>query len=127
MGLKISKAIQEKGQNFAVVDANSRTISKLIKKNIPAFFGDIADVEFLDSLYLKKAKLLILTTPDPHDQKTLISFAKKENPKITIVSNLHHYKHAEDLYDIGADYVIMPHLLAGQLMEKVIKNGTWKK
>ena len=127
MGLKISKALQEKGQNFAVVDANSRTISKLIKKNIPAFFGDIADVEFLDSLYLKKAKLLILTTPDPHDQKTLISFAKKENPKITIVSNLHHYKHAEDLYDIGADYVIMPHLLAGQLMEKVIKNGTWKK
>ena len=127
MGIKISQALQEKGQNFAVVDANSRTVGKLRKKDIPAFFGDIADVEFLDSLHLRKAKLLILTTPDPHDQKTLISFAKRENPKITIISNLHHYKHAEDLYNIGADYVIMPHLLGGQLMEEVIKNGTWKK
>jgi len=127
MGIKISQALQEKKQNFAVVDANSRTVSKLRKKDIPAFFGDIADVEFLDSLHLKKAKLLILTTPDPHDQKTLISFAKRENPKITIISNLHHYKHAEDLYNTGADYVIMPHLLGGQLMEEVIKNETWKK
>jgi len=127
MGIKISQALQKKGQNFAVVDANSRTVGKLRKKDIPAFFGDIADVEFLDSLHLRKAKLLILTTPDPHDQKTLISFAKRENPKITIISNLHHYKHAEDLYNIGADYVIMPHLLGGQLMEEVIKNGTWKK
>jgi Kef-type K+ transport system membrane component KefB len=127
MGIKICKALQEKKANFAVVDANSNTVEKVNKMGIPAFFGDMSDVEFLDSLHLKKAKLLILTTPDPHDQKTLISFAKRENPNLIIICNLHHYKHAGDLYTIGADYVIMPHLLGGKLVEEMIVNDNWKK
>jgi hypothetical protein len=40
---------------------------------------------------------------------------------------LHHYKHAGDLYTIGADYVIMPHLLGGKLVEEMIVNDNWKK
>ena len=71
--------------------------------------------------------MLILTTPDPHDQKTLISFVRRESKKPLIVSSLHHYKHAEDLYAIGADYVIMPHLLGGQWMTKIIEDDKWEK
>jgi Kef-type K+ transport system membrane component KefB len=127
MGLKICKALQEKKANFAVSDFNARTVEKLNKMKIPAFFGDIADVEFLESLPLEKAKMIILTIPDPHDQKTLISFVKRENPKVTIISNLHHYKHGEDLYSTGADFVIMPHLLGGQWLEEMIKNDHFKK
>jgi Kef-type K+ transport system membrane component KefB len=126
MGIKTCKALQEQKINFAVVDINSHTVEKVKKMGIPAFFGDIADVEFLDSLSLKKSKMLILTTPDPHDQKTLISFVKREGENPIIVSNLHHYKHAEDLYAIGVDYVIMPHLLGGQWIEKMVRNKKWE-
>lgn len=127
MGLKACKALEEKNTPFAVADFNSKTVEKLNKMKIPAFFGDISDVEFLESLPLEKTKLIILTIPDPHDQKTLISFVKRENPGVTIISNLHHYKHGEDLYSTGADFVIMPHLLSGQWLERIIKKDELKK
>lgn len=127
MGIKTCKALQEKNIKFAVVDVNPNTVEKLKKMNIPAYFGDISDVEFLDSLPLKKAEMLILTTPDPHDQKTLISFVKKANQDVLIISSLHHYKYGEDLYACGADFVIMPHLLGGQWIEKMIKESDWNK
>lgn len=127
MGINVCKSLKEKKANFAVVDINSGTVEKIKSMGIPAFFGDISDVEFLDSLPLAKAKMLILTTPDPHDQKTLISFVRRENKKAIIISSLHHYKHAEELYAIGADYVIMPHLLGGQWMDEIIKKNDWTK
>jgi Trk K+ transport system NAD-binding subunit len=71
--------------------------------------------------------MLILTTPDPHDQKTLISFIRRESNNPIIVSNLHHYKHAEELYEIGADYVNMPHLLGGQWIEEMVNKKDWGK
>jgi Kef-type K+ transport system membrane component KefB len=127
MGIKTCKALQKEKINFAVVDINSHTVEKIKKMKIPAFFGDVADVEFLDSLPLHKSKMLILTTPDPHDQKTLISFIRRESNNPIIVSNLHHYKHAEELYEIGADYVNMPHLLGGQWIEEMVNKKDWGK
>ncbi len=127
MGFKLCKALQEKKTNFAAVDFNSRTVEKLNKTGIKTFFGDVSDVEFLESLPLEKARMIILTIPDPHDQKTLISFVRENNKEAIIISNLHHYKHSDDLYYYGADYVVMPHLLGGQWLEKMIWEDKLKK
>jgi len=126
-GWRACKALTKKKVKFSVVDLNSATVEKVKKMGVPAFFGDVSDIEFLETLPLQKAKLLILTTPDPEDQKTLVSYMQRFKKKPAIITNLHHYKHLDELYSIGANYVIMPHLLGGQWIAEIIEKYPWDK
>ncbi len=127
IGWKVCEALSEKNVSFAVVDYNPDSISKLKHRGIPAFFGDAADVEFLDGLPLEKAKMVVSTIPEADDQKTLIQHIRRENKKAIIVANLYHNTHLDDLYEEGANYVMMPHLLGGQWIADVLKDKAWTK
>ncbi len=127
IGWKVCEALAEKKVKFAVVDFDPTAISKLRHRGIPSFFGDAADVEFLDGLPLHKAKLIISTLPEADDQKTLISHVKQNNSKTHIIANLYHTDHLDELYHMGADYVMMPHLLGGQWIANILKEHKWNK
>ncbi len=127
VGKKICEILQKKKIKFATVDLNPKTIAKLREKNIPAFFGDASDVEFLETLPLNKSRLVILTAPDPEDQKTLLSFISRFRPKPIFISNLHHYKQLEDIYQLGADYVVLPHFLGGKWLAEFLEKNLFDK
>ncbi|MCF6277041.1 MAG: cation:proton antiporter [Candidatus Magasanikbacteria bacterium] len=127
MGWKICEALKEKGMKFAVVDYDPNTIKKLKQRDIPAFFGDASDVEFLEELPLEKAKLIISTIPEVNDQKTLISHIRQHSKKIYIISTLFHVKYLRELYKEGADYVMLPHLLGGEWIANTLKENKWGK
>ena len=127
IGWKLCEALVQKKMKFAVVDYNPETIQKLKHRGIPAFFGDAADVEFLESLPLEKAKMIISTIPEPDDQKTLIMHIRALSDKPYIIASLYHNTHLEDLYEAGADYVMMPHLLGGQFISDVLTEKPWNK
>lgn len=125
MGWKICEALNFKKSHFAVVDFNPDIINKLNNRNIPSYYGDAADVEFLETLSLSEAKLIIATLPTADDQKTLIHYIRSINKKAIIVATSYELKYLEDLYEVGANYVMMPHLLGGNWMSDVIKNKSW--
>ena len=120
IGWRVCRSLEEKKISYAVVDYNPHTITKLKKMNIPAYFGDAADVEFLESLPLSKAKAIILTIPAADDQLTLISHVRQMAAKPKIIANLYHYARAEELYAAGANFVMLPHLLGGQWLADFI-------
>ncbi len=125
IGWKICEAMIEKKISFAVVDYNPEVVSKLKRRGIPAYFGDAADVEFLESLNLQKAKLIISTIPSIEDQETLISFARTHAEKTKIIANLYDMHLAEETYKAGADFIMMPHLLGGQWISEVLLKHPW--
>ncbi|HLD31405.1 MAG TPA: cation:proton antiporter [Patescibacteria group bacterium] len=127
MGWKICEALAERRIKFAVVDYNPEAVARLKQRNIPAFFGDAADVEFLSTLPLEKSRLIISTLPEPDDQKTLILHVRNLSDRPIIVGNLYHNLYLDDLYEAGANYVMMPHLLGGQWMADILKNHDWTK
>lgn len=122
IGWKVCEALRDKKMNFAVVDFNPETIATLKKRAIPAFFGDAADVEFLETLPLEKAKFIILTLPDPDDQKVLLNYVREKNKRIPIIGNLADDHNLQELYNEGANYVMLPHLLGGQWIADLIKH-----
>ncbi|HLC70005.1 MAG TPA: cation:proton antiporter [Patescibacteria group bacterium] len=122
IGWKVCEALRAKKISFAVVDFNPEVVAKLKAKGADTFFGDAADVEFLELLPLAKAKMIIMTIPAPDDQQTLISHIRSQGSKAFIIANLYHYKYAEELYKAGADYVMLPHLLGGQWIEHFLKD-----
>jgi len=125
IGWKVCEALAEKKVKFAVIDFNPEAVQKLKHRGIPAFFGDVSDVEFLDSLSFDKAKMIIMTIPEADDQKTLIAHVRRLSDKPIIVANLYQNRYLDDLYEAGANYVMMPHLLGGQWISEVLKFHAW--
>lgn len=123
IGVKVCQVLKKIKSKFCVIDYDPNVIHELNKKKISSIFGDISDVEFLESLMISSSKMIIMTIPSVEDQINLLSHARKINPKIIILANAYHYNDAQELYDSGADYVMMPHLLgadwiSGLLMKK---------
>ena len=121
MGWKVCEALAAKKIKYAVVDYNPTAIAKLKHRGIHAYFGDAADVEFLSGLSLEKAQLIISTIPEADDQKAMIKYVRKLSDKPIIIANLFHNFYLEDLYEAGANYVMMPHLLGGQWISEVLR------
>jgi Trk K+ transport system NAD-binding subunit len=126
-GWKIGEFFKKRKVKYAVVDFNRETVELLGKKGVPAFFGDVSDIEFLEMLPLKKARLIISTFPDPADQSTFVSYVRSINRKALIITTLNQNMHLEEMYRLGADYVLMSHLIAGQWLSHFLGKGRWTK
>lgn len=128
IGWKIGEALLSKKIPFAVVDFNPQTIKKLQARGVVAYFGDISDVEFLETLPLAAAKLIISTIPEFEDQKIMIRQVRKQSAEPIIIVNLHQVQDTDSLYVAGANYVMLPHLLGGQWLSEIVREKKqWNK
>lgn len=133
---RIAYSIVEKLHNlrkdFIVIDYNPDIIRELASEKITCLYGDISDPEILQKIDFKTAKLIVSTIPEEDDNKLLLQKAKDANPKVMVFVTANQIDEALELYDRGADYVIMPHFLGGehtslmiedtQDFEKLLKN-----
>lgn len=127
VGWKVCEALKKKNIDFAVVDLDPKSIKYLKSQGIPAFFGDVSDVDFLEMLPLERSKMIISTLPDPDTQITFISYVKEINKKVYIIAHLDHNMHVKDLYDAGADYIFLPHVLGGVWIYDMLMKKDWTK
>ncbi|HMB66231.1 MAG TPA: cation:proton antiporter, partial [Patescibacteria group bacterium] len=121
LGWKICDSLQKTGHSFAVVDFDPVAIEKLKKRDIPYYFGDASDVDFLTEVFSQKTKMVISTLPEFDDQVILVRQLRNINQKAVFIGNLSHVKFLNILYEEGADFVIIPHLLAGSWMAELIE------
>ena len=97
-----------------VVDHNPNVISRLIKEKVPCVYGDVANTGVLDKLGLRSVKAVFSTVPSFEDNAFLIEYVKHINKNILVVVIADHMHQAMDLYQLGADYVIMPHITGAE-------------
>ncbi|HPV70907.1 MAG TPA: cation:proton antiporter [Candidatus Magasanikbacteria bacterium] len=127
IGKKVGEVMKELKVKFAVIDFDPRVIREMRKTKTPSFFGDVADIEFLDDLTLPSAKMIIMTIPAVDDQINLIKHVHKYNKNILIIANAYHTYDSNALYTAGADYVMMPHVLGGNWIAEILKKQKWSK
>lgn len=125
IGIRIAEVITSMKTNFCVVDFDPTALGRLKDKKIPFCYGDIADVEFLENLSLANSKMIIMTIPAVDDQINLIKFVRKMKNKVLIVANAYHKSDAKTLYEQGADFVMMPHLIGSQWIAEILRNKKW--
>ncbi|MEK7644044.1 MAG: cation:proton antiporter, partial [Patescibacteria group bacterium] len=125
IGWKVCEALGKMKVKYAVVDFDPEVVQKLKQMKIPCYFGDAADVEFLESLPLQKAKMVISTIPEYEDQLTLINHIRKFSRRIVIVAAMQQSHHVSGLYKAKANYVMLTHLLGGQWMSEVLADYPW--
>ncbi len=113
IGYDLLAAFRRMRKSVLVVDYDPEVIRTLAKEGVPCRYGDADDAEFLGELPLAKAKMVASTIPG-HDTSLLILGMTKRagSQAITLVVS-HDIESSMRLYDRGASYVIIPHLLGG--------------
>jgi hypothetical protein len=121
VGDTFADALNKAEQSFLVVDYNPASIQRVEKLQLPFRYGDASDVEFLDELPLIKPQLIVSTIPDFTTNKLILRTMIEKNPKVLVVPIAHTIAEAKQLYDLGAAFVVIPHLLGAEYAARMIK------
>lgn len=113
-GEKIVATLKKMGKQFLVVDFNPDLIDELHRHRIHHLYGDMGDKEILDKAEIGHAKIIISTIPDLKQNLMMIERARTANPSVSIYVTAKEVEEAIELYNEGANYVILPHYLGGQ-------------
>ncbi|MFH1637968.1 MAG: cation:proton antiporter [Candidatus Woesearchaeota archaeon] len=122
MGTIILKTFSKLKGDVFVVDSNPDVIQRLIHRKVSCIYGDVTNAEVLRRLNVADARILISTIPKEDDSKIILSYAKNINPKIKVIVTAQHLHQALDLYEAGADYVIVPPIMSGERISYMLHN-----
>lgn len=108
---QLSANFEAKKREHIVIDHNPALIDyfELIKKSY--IFADATSVDIYKKLFHKELKMVVTTINDLEDDLFIIEQVRSFDPAILIVVVSNYNHHALQLYDAGADYVIMPDFL----------------
>jgi len=128
IGNDFVKNFSEEKKKFLVIDYNPETIIDLESMGINAEYGDASDLGFLEDIDTNKLELLISTIPSFTSNQLIARAFRKKNKKTIIMMVAHTIPDALSLYDLGVNYVILPHFLGGQYAaDLIVKIGTNRK
>jgi len=121
MGTIIFETLKSNGETVAVIDYDPKRIQELIDKNEICTYADAVDHEVIEELNLKKAKMVISTIDKLEENELVIETYRQVNPKLKIISNASNAEEAQELYDLGADLVIVPSMISGDYLSYLLK------
>ncbi len=121
VGGEIVRFLKREKRPLVVLDFNPDQVEALLSVDIPVIYGDMGDPEVLDILSLDSAKLIISTSPDLSDNKTLLEDLKVRKIFVPTIVRAETIKDAQILYKLGADFVIIPDVLAGEVLLNILR------
>jgi len=130
----LAHILEDNGRSYLVVDHNPEVMKVLDKKWVPAIYGDATNDELYKELLKRGVKMVISTIRDVDDDRLLIKTTKSIDEEIITLVVSNHVDEALELYDHGADYVIMPDYISAHhawlMLEEVwmnLQKIVWKK
>ncbi len=124
IGFDFIKLFQEERMSFLVLEHDPEITSLLAHARIPHEYGDVGDPDFLEELEIRQASLIVSTVPDIAVNRLVLSAAKRENSDPITMLVAHRIDDALELYESGADYVILPHFLGGEYATELVRKFT---
>jgi CPA2 family monovalent cation:H+ antiporter-2 len=122
LGQSIIKALVDIGENFVVVDFDPQIIKSLKDRGVAVIYGDVAEEDVREAAGFSKARLIISTAPSFEDNAVILEVAKNENTKTQVILRAENDVDARSLYDLGADYVLLPYFLGGEYLGRMLED-----
>lgn len=118
------EGFQNLGSRFLVVDYDPEVVDMLTREGVDAVYGDANDTEFLEDLPIDKAKMVVVTATEFTVNATLVSHIGHKHPEVLVIAKAEEAYEAQQLYEMGASYVMMPHFLGSlEVSRRVKKHG----
>ena len=128
-GKRLLSLFSRKKVPYIIVDYNPDLYTQMIAEKKPIVFGDISDPEILEAVSVERARMIISTSADFTDNLALLDYLKKQRRKPTTVFEAPTREEAIKLYESGANYVVLPEVLAGEHLRHILSShgtdGKW--
>ncbi len=113
--------LKEHNQEYVVIDKDEERIA-LLSENPEALYiyGDATDERALQAAQIKTAKALITAMPSDAVNVYIVLTARELNPNLRIISRCSDALAESKLRRAGADNIIMPDLVGGQKMARLV-------
>lgn len=122
IGSDILIYLRKSKKKTLVVDFNPSTVISLAKEGVDARYGDASDVELLNDLDFTSTKMVISTIPSLETNLLLLREVRKVNKRTIFIAIAQQIDDALSLYENGATYVLLPHLLGGKHIAAMINS-----
>lgn len=121
MGGMVSKMLDEHGMAHIIVDHSPSIYEELRKAGKPHIYADATNEEVYREYIEHGIRILISTITDFEDTIEILKDAKRINPQVAVVVVAGDSKKAIQLYEAGADYVIIPSHVSAHHMGMMIQ------
>ena len=121
VGSVVVKKAQSMNKSVFAVDFDPDVIKRLINNRVPCMYGDVLNTTVLEHAGVRKTSVIISTIPEDHVTRYLIRNLKKMNKKAILFVTARHKREAKEYYDLGADFVIYPDMIAGKRVAHVVE------
>ncbi|MCF7866154.1 cation:proton antiporter [Candidatus Woesearchaeota archaeon] len=112
-GHEILHMLKKQKYKILVMEYDPETVKKLTKEGIDVIYGDASDIETINEIDFKNTKILISTIPDFEANSMMLNMVKDLNKKMMTFMVANEAEEAIELYEKGASYVIVPHMVGG--------------
>jgi len=127
LGIECLRAASAISSKVLVVDFDPTVVSSLSRANVDAIYGDAADEELINELPLDNARLIISTIRDVNASRNLMSVLSRLKSRATVLLAAQGAEEAQELYDLGAHFVIVPQGLGGHYVAELLKDAGLKR
>jgi Kef-type K+ transport system membrane component KefB len=126
MGTAILKEFKNKKDKIVAVDYNPEAVSKFREKGYRIIFGDIIEHEVMDQANIENARVVVSTIPNLEDNVVILQTIKRNHPEVEVIVSAEHKEYRKILEEHGADMVIAPFTLAGQMLSRLVQHEELK-
>jgi Kef-type K+ transport system membrane component KefB len=122
--LKLSEISKDE---VLVIDHNPDAIRLLRDEGYDAIYADMSDIDLYPNYALDKAEVIVSTVPNLHDNLTILKYLSSLDNKPVTVITANDGKGAWRLYEAGADLVVYPQLISGELISDILSKKRLSK
>ncbi len=108
---------------FIVVDMNQSTIQTQTKLGRKAVYGDVSNIEVLESAGLEQADAVMLTIPDDEATLRACQVVRSHNASVYIAARTSFLSRAMQAMQLGADIVVVEEVATAEAMAKQVVAG----
>ncbi len=128
VGRNVAQSLRELELPYVVIEMDPEVIAELHRKGEPCIYGDASNVHVLSLAGLDKAKVLVVTYPDPLAVVATVKNALRINPKLEIVARVHRRRESELLESLGVSDLISPEYEASfEFLRRTLAHIGWSK
>jgi len=126
-GIEFIRTFKAMNKRFIVVDYDPEAAEQLERNNIHFMYGDVTDLELISELNLNKSKMVISTISDFATNEFLAQWLRANNPDAVLICSAENAEYASELYNLGANYVMMPHFIGSEKISSFIKKSGFRR
>ncbi|MCG3176648.1 MAG: putative cation/proton antiporter YbaL [Candidatus Omnitrophica bacterium] len=111
-GQDLALALTEERAPLTILEMNPSHVRQARKEGYTVYYGDASNREVLRKIGIDRASALVVSFGDSTSLPTIVKNAQSLNPEVFLIVRTRFEKNVPQLYELGADVVVMEELEA---------------